>query len=575
MLILGESDHASNLQFSVVVYQNSRLPIYKESQSNCPYDGAHLRPFLRIDAYGADATSICSDTFFLVGNANVCPLAPDRTFSNIAFSTHATIMTMSVTTGKEQHRTLVGFRRVALFVLIWIVSVQACDKETSNGHFEATITDGRNNPAGHCLIARAADSDTVKDELDDPEPTQDDSSIPWYRQIAECADHHAKCQQWADKNECALLSERTLKLCPAACNICDNDNKTNTVNNCYGEAQLIPSNVNNEARFRLRLEKIEDYMLQHTFVDPKYFSIRGECKNRDKDCTYWAVTGECETNSKYMTLMCSPACFTCDMLDFTVRCPFDPNEPGVWGPGDLNRMFERITTHESYDKYNATVLSSPKSVVSSPTGGLNSTRPWVITLENFLSAEECERIIELGHERGYERSGSVGEKRFDGTYTENLDSVRTSMTTWCKDDCSKDPAVMTVHERIAELGGIETGNSEYLQLLRYEQGQYYKVHHDFIPYHLKRAQGVRILTIFLYLNDVEGGGGTHFSALNLTVQPKQGRAVVWPSVLDEVPNMQDDLMLHEALPVQAGIKYSANSWIHQRNFKLPFHQDCH
>jgi hypothetical protein len=48
----------------------------------------HLRPFLRIDAYvGADATSICSDTFFLVGNTNVCPLPPDQTFFNIGFST--------------------------------------------------------------------------------------------------------------------------------------------------------------------------------------------------------------------------------------------------------------------------------------------------------------------------------------------------------------------------------------------------------------------------------------------------------------------------------------------------------
>ena len=47
-----------------------------------------MRPFLRTDAYvGTDATSISSDTFFLVGNANVCPLPPDQTFSNIGFST--------------------------------------------------------------------------------------------------------------------------------------------------------------------------------------------------------------------------------------------------------------------------------------------------------------------------------------------------------------------------------------------------------------------------------------------------------------------------------------------------------
>ena len=30
-------------------------------------------------------------------------------------------------------------------------------------------------------------------------------------------------------------------------------------------------------------------------------------------------------------------------------------------------------------------------------------------------------------------------------------------------------------------------------------------HHDFIDFHTKRAQGVRILTVFLYLNDVEKG----------------------------------------------------------------------
>ena len=43
--------------------------------------------FLRTDAYVvADVTSICSDIFFLVGNANVCPLGPDRNLSNIGFS---------------------------------------------------------------------------------------------------------------------------------------------------------------------------------------------------------------------------------------------------------------------------------------------------------------------------------------------------------------------------------------------------------------------------------------------------------------------------------------------------------
>ena len=64
--------------------------------------------------------------------------------------------------------------------------------------------------------------------------------------------------------------------------------------------------------------------------------------------------------------------------------------------------------------------------------------------------------------------------------------------------------------------------------------------------------------MFLYLSDVEEGGGTHFNSQNITVQPKQGSAVIWPSVLDDDPNLKDYRTDHEALPVIKGVKYAAN-----------------
>jgi len=45
-------------------------------------------------------------------------------------------------------------------------------------------------------------------------------------------------------------------------------------------------------------------------------------------------------------------------------------------------------------------------------------------------------------------------------------------------------------------------------------------------------QGVRVYTFFVYLSDVEEGGGTKFNDLGITVTPKLGRAVLWPSVKD-------------------------------------------
>jgi hypothetical protein len=39
----------------------------------------------------------------------------------------------------------------------------------------------------------------------------------------------------------------------------------------------------------------------------------------------------------------------------------------------------------------------------------------------------------------------------------------------------------------------------------------------FLRHHTERHQGVRTLTVFLYLNDVEEGGGTEFPTLGITV----------------------------------------------------------
>ena len=53
------------------------------------------------------------------------------------------------------------------------------------------------------------------------------------------------------------------------------------------------------------------------------------------------------------------------------------------------------------------------------------------------------------------------------------------------------------------------------------------------------SQGVRIYTLFMYLNDVPEGGGTRFTDLPsgpVTFQPQRGKAILWPSVLESDPD---------------------------------------
>jgi len=56
--------------------------------------------------------------------------------------------------------------------------------------------------------------------------------------------------------------------------------------------------------------------------------------------------------------------------------------------------------------------------------------------------------------------------------------------------------------------------------------------------------------------------------------PKKGRALVWPSVKNEYPDEKDGRTIHQALKVENGIKYGANAWLHQRDFKGPNKNGC-
>ena len=59
------------------------------------------------------------------------------------------------------------------------------------------------------------------------------------------------------------------------------------------------------------------------------------------------------------------------------------------------------------------------------------------------------------------------------------------------------------------------------------------------------ACGPRILTFFLYLSDVEEGGETHFPLLGISVKPKKGKALLWPSVVDDDLLQFERRTLHE------------------------------
>lgn len=53
----------------------------------------------------------------------------------------------------------------------------------------------------------------------------------------------------------------------------------------------------------------------------------------------------------------------------------------------------------------------------------------------------------------------------------------------------------------------------------------------------------------------------------MAVKPQKGKAVLWPSVLDENPEVQDPRTTHESIAVVRGTKYAANTWVHLYNYR--------
>lgn len=84
--------------------------------------------------------------------------------------------------------------------------------------------------------------------------------------------------------------------------------------------------------------------------------------------------------------------------------------------------------------------------------------------------------------------------------------------------------------------------------------------------------GVRLATFFLYLSDVEEGGGTWFPQLNITGVPKKRRALLWYNVKKHSSGkwIMDTRTQHEAVPVIRGTKYAANKWVHVKDWVGPW-----
>ena len=98
---------------------------------------------------------------------------------------------------------------------------------------------------------------------------------------------------------------------------------------------------------------------------------------------------------------------------------------------------------------------------------------------------------------------------------------------------------------------------EPVQFLGYPVGGHYKAHNDGEHFNYETRQWEplmvgRDVSFLFYLNDQYGGGELEFPDLGLTIKPKKGMMIAFPSYKDFV---------HKVHPVTWGHRYSLVSWV--------------
>jgi prolyl 4-hydroxylase len=342
-------------------------------------------------------------------------------------------------------------------------------------------------------------------------------------------------------------------------------NVTVTVKNLFGKVRNLLSGPTNTPRDDVIASTIEmDSMINSDDV-PKGANALGkpppatqDCVDRHQECKQFREQGECTKNPGWMIINCPRSCNdvtdACRLRDPKLRCDrraLNMTLSPAYRSGDMYRMFESIEKRFG-SRYPITI---------------HSRDPFVVTFENFVAEDEAEALIRTISR--WERSTDSGSMNEFGETGRVLSQGRTSSNGWCTGECERHPKVRRVLRKIEEVTEVPSQNYESFQVLKYELNQFYRTHHDYGPEDVGLACGPRILTFFLYLSDVEEGGETSFPSLGISVKPKKGRALLWPSTLDENPEAQDTRTFHEAKPVIKGLKYAANSWIHLFDYAKP------
>lgn len=194
-----------------------------------------------------------------------------------------------------------------------------------------------------------------------------------------------------------------------------------------------------------------------------------------------------------------------------------------------------------------------------------SESPHVLRIDQLLTAEECEYVIgiALRHLRpSMVTNPATGQ---------SMRMPDRSSSTASLAPLYQDLIVHCINLRLAAAAKLPHENGEMLSILRYDVGQEYTPHFDFLgskndPIAQYETAGQRIRTLLVYLNTDYDGGETEFLSNRLKVKGEVGDAVLFHNV--DAAGNPDLSSRHAGLPVRQGTKWLASKWFRERAYRI-------
>lgn len=435
-----------------------------------------------------------------------------------------------------------------------------------------------------------------------------------------CVDSLEECPQWAGEGECFVNPLFMLKSCRYSCWICINipkdrergiDEKITLKKVLYtkmniGANQLVSRTSNTTSLEWLTFQKVlsMEYYAKSIIADPNVpKKTRERCSNHHRMCAKWAAQGMCtpfgynEKNDQtiessdaslmgkdsvlFMMNLCPLACEMCHEITSFHQCagkrsPLDQPSFDV-GSRSINSFFERKGL-----PYQPIFASRPNAEEES-----SIDDPYVAILQNFLSSDEADALKSLPS--SYHTSAS------NGTWNLRTNALSNQIIASCSIDnaCSQDDTYMKIMDRISSLVDVDVSYVEPIEVIQFDQlkqqpSTIARLEHNFEVNSLWKPAGPRVLSLFIFLSDVNnddeeqgGSGGLGFPYLDwLSIKPQKGMAVLWPNVRSDDLWQLDPLTKFEYFPLQykggddINVHFGAMSHIRLYNYTDAFLRGC-